>query len=183
MCKLCELNPVYEFTNQRKICKVCFVRWVEKKFLYTVRRFQLIANRDIVGYKNSGTFREVVLEDLLEMFAKRTLVKLVKLPSKKKITKEAIGDTLDINSKNIIDKLVKSKISDLEKFSAKKGKVIKPLYFFLDQEVLLFAKIKNLKFKKIKETKNKWYSFIEKLETKHPEIKRAIVNGYLELYP
>lgn len=182
MCKLCETQPVYEFTNQRKLCRVCFVRWFEKKFLYTVRRFSMIGREDVLAHENKGDFRGVVLENLLKMFSKRSLVKIVKLPSNVKFSKKAISDTLDINSDRIIKDIVKGKIKDLEKVGAVEGKVIRPLYLFLDEEVLLYAQIKKLKFKKTKETKDKWTSFIESLEKKHPEIKRAIVNSYLELY-
>ena len=42
MCKLCKTKPVYEFTNQRKLCKACFIHWFEKKFLYTIRKFNMI---------------------------------------------------------------------------------------------------------------------------------------------
>ena len=182
MCKLCENQPVYEFTNQRKLCRVCFVRWFEKKFLYTIRRFSMIGREDIVAYENKGDFRGVVLENLLKMFSERSLVKIIKLPSKKKFTKKAIPDTLDINSDKIIKDVVKGKIADLENLGAVDGKIIRPLYLFLDQEVLLYAQIKKLKFKKTKQTKDKWTKFIDDLEKKHPEIKRAIVNSYLELY-
>jgi len=64
--------------------------------------------------------------------------------------------------------------------------VIKPLYLFLDEEVLLYAKLKKLKFKKEikgkKTKKDKISNFIDDLEVKHPEIKHAIINSYLELY-
>ena len=52
---------------------------------------------------------------------------------------------------------------------------------FLDKEVLLYAKLRKLKFEKIKERKNKIGKFIDRLEEKHPEVKRAIVNGCLGL--
>jgi tRNA(Ile)-lysidine synthase TilS/MesJ len=59
---------------------------------------------------------------------------------------------------------------------------IKPLYLFLDDEVLLYAKIKNLKFKAQKENKKDDISiFLNELEKKHPEIKRAVINQYIEL--
>jgi len=47
---------------------------------------------------------------------------------------------------------------------------------------LLYAKLKKLKFKNQKEQKNEISLFVDDLEKKHPEIKRAIVNNYLELF-
>lgn len=182
MCKLCETQPVYEFTNKRKLCKICFVRWFEKKFLYTVRKFQLIGREDVVSYENKGDFRSVVLERMLKMFSEKALVKLIKLPSKKKVNLKAIGDTIDFNSNKIIKNIVKGDTSKLKILGPKNKNTIKPLYLFLDYEVLLYATIRKLKFKKSKKVEDKWSSFVNNLEKKHPEIKRAIVNSYLELY-
>lgn len=176
MCKLCEIKPVYEFTNKRKLCKNCFVRWFEKKFLYIVRKFQMISKGDVLGYENKKDFRNVVLIELLKMLEKKYPIKI----NNKKFTKKAISDTTDTISRGIIGGLVrenfKQKINPVDK------KIIRPLYLFLDVEVLIYAKLKGLKFNKIKKEKNKWFDFVENLEKKHPEIKRGIVNSYLELY-
>lgn len=196
MCKLCELKPVYEFTNQRKLCKNCFVRWFEKKFFYTIRRFQMISKNDKIGYENKKDFRNIVLIELLELLEQRSPVEIVapkgvpsaskNVPSaegkegRKKANKIAVADTIDVIAKefikNSVNKTLKNNLSPVDK------KIIKPLYLFLDKEVLIYAKIKGLKFNKIKKEKDKWFDFIENLEKKHPEIKRGIVNSYLELF-
>jgi len=204
MCKLCETKPVYEFTNQRKLCKTCFVRWFQKKVLYTIRKFEMIKKNEVIGYDNSG-FRGIVLEDVLKMFAEKSIVELapqaytkevrepaeagpekfslkiftkgIKLPSKKKLDKIAIASTTDLEADKIIHFLIKGK-GKLD--SAVDGKIIKPLYLFLDKEVLLYAKLKKLKFKKIKEKKDKISKFIDELEKMHPEVKQAIVSSYLK---
>ena len=175
MCKLCEIKPVYEFTNKQKLCKNCFIHWFEKKFLYTIRKFQMISKGDVLGYKNKKDFRTVVLIELLKMLVKKSPIKI----NNKKFTKKAIADTLDIVSKEIIDNLVKQRFK--QKLKPVDKKIIRPLYLFLDVEVLIYAKLKRLKFNKIKKEKDKWFDFVEDLEKKHPEIKRAIVNSYLEL--
>ena len=48
----------------------------------------------------------------------------------------------------------------------------------------MYAKLKGLKFKpsKEKEKKNKISIFIDNLEEKHPEIKRAIVQNYTKSF-
>ena len=204
MCKLCETKPVYEFTNQRKLCKTCFVRWFQKKVLYTIRKFEMIKKNEVIGYDNSG-FRGIVLEDVLKMFAEKSIVELapqaytkevrepaeagpekfslkiftkgIKLPSKKKLDKIAIASTTDLEADKIIHFLIKGK-GKLD--SAVDGKIIKPLYLFLDKEVLFYAKLKKLKFKKIKEKKDKISKFIDELEKMHPEVKQAIVSSYLK---
>jgi len=196
MCKLCETNPVYEFTNKRKLCKRCFIKYFQKKILYIIRKFRMTKKNEIIGYKEKEDFRQVVLRDILKNFEKKLMIKVVKLPSKKKIDKIAIASTIDLEANEIIQILIYGKISDLkrvspiEKTKTKKNLatkpqpsiLIKPLYLFLDKEVLLYAKLKNLKFKKEKAKKTKLANFIDELEIKHPEVKRAVVKSYLKIY-
>lgn len=181
MCKLCETKPVYEFTNRRKVCKSCFVRYFQKKFLTTIRKFSMIKKGDVVGYKKITGVRDVVLKDLLEMFSEKGMVEIVKLPSKKKIDKIAVSSTIDYESDKIVHILVSGNAKELKSVKPVDKKIIKPLYLFLDKEVMLYSKIKKLKFKGVKEKKYKLSIFIDELEKKHPEIKRAILNSYLEL--
>jgi len=203
MCKQCESKPVYEFTNKRKLCSRCFINWFEKKFFYIIRKFRLIRHGDIVGYKVGSDFRVVVLEELLKKFSKKAMIEVVKentenrkfsvsqtsriqeVRDNKKATKIAIASTIDSEADEIIHELIRGnanlkRVAPIQKI---KGEIfIKPLYLFLDQEVLLYAKIKRLKFKEKTEDKDKISKFINILEEKHPEVKRAVVNSYLELY-
>ncbi len=177
------MKYVYEFTNQRKLTKSEFLKWFQKRVLYTIRKFGMIKNGDVIIYENKGGFRGVVLEDVLKMFSEKADVKLIKKNTfKSKRGKFAIPNTLDIESDKIIHSLIEGDVKDLKKVSPAIGKTIKPLYLFLDEEVLLYAKLKNLKFKKKIEKKDKLSNFIDDLETKHPEIKQAIINGYLEIF-
>jgi len=181
MCKLCETNPVYEFTNKRKLCKICFIRYFQKKILYIIRKFRMTQKNEIIGYKEKEDFRQVVLEDILKNFEKKLMIKVIKLPSRRKIDKIAIASTIDLEANEIVHEIIKG---DMRKLNVKPAdrKVIKPLYLFLDKEILLYAKLKNLKFKKEKTKKTKLANFIDELEIKHPEVKRAVVKSYLGLY-
>jgi len=207
MCHLCKTKPIYEFTNKRKLCKKCFIKWFQKKVLYTIRKFNLINRVDVIGYENKGDFRGIVLEDVLKMFAEKAPVKIVKLHSPKArdidmlttgsaklFTKKVINAkkfssriklavplTMDIEAYKIINTLIKRDVKKLNEITLVNGKIIKPLYLFLDKEVLLYAKLKGFKFKKQKIKKNDVEKFIDKLEKKHPEVKRAVVNGVLGL--
>lgn len=185
MCKICELKPVYEFTNKRKLCKSCFIKYFQKKVLYIIRKFSMIKSGDVIGYETGKDFRSVVLKDVMEMFAEKSPIQLVKLPSKKKNLKIAINFNIDLEAEKIINALIYEKSSKLKEFFpvVKKGNkiIIKPLYLFLDKEILLYAKLKNLKFIKIKDNKSKLVKFINNLEQNHPEVKRAVVNSYLKL--
>ncbi len=181
MCKNCELNPVYEFTNQRKLCKNCFIKWFQKKVFYSVRKFEMIKSEDAVGYFARNNFRSVVLEDVLKMFEKRN-TKIVKLPSKKKVGKIAISLTTDLIAYEIIDKIIHGNVKNLKNIFPADKKTIEPIYLFLDKEILLYAKLRKLKFKEVNEKKSEISKFIDELEEKHPEVKQSIVSGWLKIY-
>ncbi len=175
MCHICQIKPVYEFTNKRKVCKTCYIRWFEKKVFYTIRKFRMLKNCDVVFYKKKNDFRSVVLENILKIVAEKGRIKLT---SGKKFDKLAIPLTTDLISYKIFNEFVEGDIENLKK---KNKKIITPLCLFLDKEVLLYAKLKKLKFKIHKERKDKISEFIDDLEKKHLEVKRGIVNGFLKL--
>lgn len=136
---------------------------------------------EVIGYEKGTNFKTVVLENMLNRFSEKANVEVVKLPNKK-IDKIALDSSLDSESKKIFDILIKGNIKDLEKCLPVVKNQIKPLYLFLDKEIMLYAKIKKLKFKQTKEKSNKVSGFLETSEKKHPEVKRAIVNGILKMY-
>lgn len=181
MCKICETKPVYEFTNKRKLCKNCFIKWFEKKFLYTIRKFELIQKEDIIGYQNKEDFRSVVLKELLKMYSKKGHIQVVKTSIKKRVNKKAVEDTTDVLALKIIKILINKNKNKLKEISPKYKKTIRPLCLFLNKEVYLYAKLKKLKFKQKEEKKDKYSEFLNSLEDKHPEVKRAVINGYLKL--
>jgi hypothetical protein len=180
MCKICDLKPVYEFTNKRKLCKRCFIHWFNKKVLYTNRRFSMLRRDEVVAYENKGDFRGVVLEEILKLFSDKICFSLIKLPTKKKFNKIAVAETTDSESNKIIRALIEKDLTKI-KADAVEGKKIKLLYLFLDKEVELYAKLKKLKYSGISPKKDKISIFVEEMEKLHPEIKQAIIGSYLEL--
>ncbi len=188
MCYKCQLKPVYEFTNKRRVCKTCYIRWFEKKVLYTIRKFNLLKKGDIVGYSQKNDFRSVVLEAILKMLAKNGRIEVMKLDSslvhKKegglKITKLAVPSTTDLESYQVVSEILYGDIENLNRLKPLDKKTIKPLYLFLDKEVELYANLRGLDFKRYKKQKDKVSSFIDELEKSHPEIKRSIINGLFE---
>lgn len=187
MCKECKTNPVYQFTNKRTLCKNCFITYFHKKILHTIRKFHMLDYKRkknyIVAYKNKKDFRTIVMKEALTILSDKLRIDLKKLPTTK-AKKIAIESTIDTEADKIIKNIIKKNSKTLETSNKPTdGKTIKPLYLFLDEEVLLYAKIKKLKYKKIKKPKNKITNFLNELEKKHPEAKRAILNSYLELFP
>ena len=223
MCKACRTKPVYEFTNQRKLCKNCFIQWFQKKFLYTIRKFGMIKRGDVVSVKGND-YRAVVLKYLLGILEEKGVVELAspkgrdimdsqlaspncslgdKLRDNKSsklrilakqdlkqhysraergLNKIAVASTLDSEAEKIVSELISGDEKNLKNLKPVDGKVIKPLYLFLDEEVLLYAKLRGLKIKKGEVVDTKISRFINELETKHPEIKRAVVSSYLKIY-
>ena len=176
------MRYVYEFTNKRKLTKREFIKWFQKKFLYTLRKFKMAGKNDIIAYENKGDFRGVVLENLLQMFSHRALIKLIRAPTRKKYTKKAITSTTDTEANKMTHILIKGNTSKLKELAPVYERTIKPLFLFLDKEVLLYAKLMNLKFKKTKKKQDKISNFVNDLEKKHPEIKNSIISSYLELF-
>jgi len=223
MCYLCRTKPVYEFTNQRKLCKNCFIQWFQKKFLFTIRKFKMIKRGDVVNIRGNNDFKKVVLKYLLGILEEKGVIEIGSLHSqyncsqqpssscslrnklddnkfsKRKIMRDAdlkqhyskakrgvnnkiaITSTLDSEANEIIETLIKGNEKEMKNLKPVDGKMIKPLYLFLNEEVLLYAKLKDLKFDEGKEKKTKIRKFINELEKKHPEVKRAVVNSYLKL--
>jgi tRNA(Ile)-lysidine synthase TilS/MesJ len=148
----------------------------------------MIDKESTVSYKKDGGFKGVVLDDILKFISEKFdfyLINSNKPRAKRdkfKSNRIVIDSSLDSESENIIKTLIDGNISGLKKFLPTQGNAIKPLYLFLDEEILLYAKLKNLKFIKEKSKKDKIKSFEDEFEKKHPEVKRAIVNSVLELY-
>ena len=175
------MNHVYEFTNKRKLTKREFIHWFEKKFLYTIRKFSMIQKGDVVVYENKGDFRSSVLEHLIYLFSEKAPIKVLK-DSGKSFTKKAVSSTTDTEAKKIIEIIIKGNANKLNEIAPVNKKIIKPLFLFLDKEVLLYAQLIGLKFKGVKERENKITKFVDELEIKHPEIKNSIISSYLEMF-
>ena len=213
MCRQCELKPVYEFTNKRKLCGNCFVRYFQKKVFYTLRKFRMTSQGKSIAYKNNYDFRDAVLEDILKMLSRKSMNEIVNIPSiensnnystnsqefskgqfretgksinkiihKRKTDKIALSSTIDSEAGQMISILISQDAKSLEELAPVWKNIIRPLYLFLDEEVLLYAKLRKLKFKEKKIKKDKISGFISELEKSHPEVKHAIVNSYLKMY-
>jgi hypothetical protein len=162
----------------------------------------LIKSGDIIGYKKEEGFREVVLENILLFISEKYGFNIENLPRvlhsssnpatgnrrsssslpNKKANKIAVASTLDSESHDIVKSFVDEDVSKIKNILPSDSNFIKPLYLFLDEEVLLYAKLKNLKYKNVKKTEDRINNLLNDFEKKHPEVKRAVVNSILELY-
>ena len=190
MCKLCQEQPVYEFTNQRKLCKRCFIDYFQKKFLYTIRKFEMIKPGEKVGYLASSDVNSVVLKEMLLFLSSKSNLLIIEFTPKNKVSyskidKFAESDCIDLQSEEILENIIHGDIKNLDNYLptvGKNNKIIKPLYLFLEEEIILFAKLKDLKFIIPKKKEDSLSLFVNDFEKSHPEVKRAVVNSLLKIY-
>ena len=180
------MKHVSEFINGREVTKREFIHWFEKKFLYTIRKFNMMKHGDVITYLPAHDFRSIVLKHLLEKFEVKGGIELIKIKKGEKPKKKfklALPTTSDLTSLKVIVVLIKTNVEDLKLIAPTERHVIKPLYLFLDKEVKLYAKLLGLKYKKsqFKFDSLNIFNFIEDMEKKHPELKYSIVKSYLEL--
>ena len=119
------------------------------------------------------------MKDNLLYFAPKAGCKLV---NSGKYDKKVVCDNLDSNSYNFISCLLNHKLREADDLMPIVKTEIKPMYFFLDKEIKLFADLRGLKYKKQREDNNEWNNFVDEMEKKHPELKQAIMNSYLKLF-
>jgi len=156
----------------------------------------MVQSGGVVGYFKSNHFRDIVLKEMLKMISYGGDIKIKEFAKLKKntskemrtlgITHIALSPSIDLHADEIVDNLIQGDAKNLAIFMPVKKvkgiKVIAPLSLFLDAEILLYAKLKGLKFKEIKIKKDKIEIFLDEFEKKHPEVKRAVVNSLLEMY-
>ena len=122
---------------------------------------------------------------------------LNKIARKQKITKIATGHNLDDEAETIFLNFVKGDTKLLAKLGPIAGVLrdkkfaarIKPLYLCSTKEIVLYAKIRGIKYdKRICPVRSdtlriKIRKFLANLEKQYPEVKKAIVNSYLNIMP
>lgn len=193
MCKNCQTKPVYQLTNKRRFCKSCFCEYLERKVFKTIRKFNMIQNEEKQIFILQGPKTHVLLH-ILQKFAKlrneKISFKRIKTlrPTKGKKIIVALTDTLDNTARRMIEMQMSKKISKISSLNPihKERAIlqIQPLYFCLDKELEIYAKIKNLRFSRNQlatKFQSKLHHFLEKMEEKHPEIKHAVVNAFTQL--
>jgi len=162
-CKNCSKKPVWEFTNQTKLCRSGFVRYFEKKMLKIVRKY---------GMRNSKLVKK---DDLRGKIINNVMGKIVTNKGKK-LEIENLNDY----SVRILEVLMSK---DIKKFDCLLPNY-KPLYFFTDAEILLYAKIKNIKGKIVRKMtgkEKKIDDFLIHLENGNKDIRHNVVNSLLRL--
>ena len=157
------MKPVYVLPNGKPLGAGDFCRYFEKKVLYTVRKFGM--SREVKVRKTVHLNSKV----LLHLYSKFGFVK-----SRSKVV--ALDDSTDDVATSIIESWFSNKPVDLSPSSKNR---IRPLYLMTDQEISIYASLKGISGKDKKKSDAR--IMLDEMEKKHPEIKRAIVQAYLQL--
>ncbi len=165
-CKQCDLKPVWEFTNQIKLCKNCFCDYFERKVFRTIRKYQMLPEDKIIILKKLDDLNTVVLKKIIEKKFK------VEFSSRPNFSAENLSDVSEEIFSNVLQgKFIGPSPEDLIK---------KPLYFLFDKEIELYAKLKKIKGKK-KIRHKKVQDLFNKFLEKNPDLEHNVVNAFGQL--
>ena len=149
-----------------------FIRYFERKVLYTLRKYRMLESAIVVDNKNPKS-------SVLKYFLNK-----VSLRNKSKNKMTALSDSTDDIAVKVFEVFMKGKYQELKSLTPKfkKGNqtFVRPFYFMLDKEIELYAKLKNIKMKKIK-IDNDVRRWLDDYEQKHLELKNSIVSSLLKI--
>ncbi len=253
-CKFCITKPVVNLSNNNiKLCKVCFIRYYEKKVLKTIRNYDLLDDCKRIGVAVSGGKNSLIILNILNNLIKQRISKNIGLiavhidekikgfseknnkilkdfcsknniqlkiyPIKNSIKTEspyafygslirsllnkksrelkierlATGHNLDSEAQSIMMNQLKNNIERSSRLGiiidSKDNRFIprvKPLYFVMDSESVLYAKLNNIKNVKnvYKDSfRDKVANMLNEMELKYPGTKYNIINSFLEILP
>lgn len=161
-CKNCKTKTVWTFTNQTKLCKNCFIDYIEKKVFKTIRKYQMLPKDKKIFLKKSDSLNTAVLKSILE---NKFTIKF----GEENLTPENLSEIAEKTFGNILN----------GNFTPAPPKA-NPLYFISDAELELYAKLKNIKGKQRKKDE-KVRELFEKFMGKNPDLEINIVNALDQL--
>ena len=158
-CYLCKGRGVIKQQKGRDICRKCFCMLLEKRIRKYARLNKLFKKGDRILVKGGMDkyFVKSILKDMP--------VKLVSKGGNKVVIQWSLDDEIN----EFVKALFEGK-------KVKKIKGIKLLKVATDKELLMFAKIKKIKFKPNKKDKGV-QMFLDAVEAKHPNIKYNLLHN------
>ena len=157
------MKPVYILPNGKPLGASDFCRYFEKKVLYAVRKFSMPME---VKVKKSDSVNSKVLQALYEKFGFMNKGSKV----------IALDDCCDDISTMLLESWFANKEVNLASSTKKE---IRPLFLMTEQEISIYAAIKHIAGKPKKKSEAR--KMLDSMEKPHPEVKRAIVQAYLQL--
>ncbi len=175
--------------NLREFCKKYEIKLNEKSFRdefgYSLHQIRNLLKKK--GYEYTiCTICGVLRRYVINKFARENKFSVV-----------ATGHNLDDEAESFLMNVFKNKMDVTARLGVKTGIFriksfvprIKPLYFHTEKETTLFSKLHNFKvvYKKCPYRTNILRAQVEKIldgfEKKHPDVKYAVVNSFLEILP
>jgi hypothetical protein len=162
-CSKCKTRPVWKFTNQTQLCKKCFEDYFERKVWKTIRTHGLLPKNKIFLIKKSEDLNTKVLINVIkEKFN-------IDFSNKPNINNNNLSSESEIIFSNLLKgNFKKSKLSS------------SPLSQLSDEEIELYAKLKNIHGKKrIKNTQVQ--QLFSKFKSKNPDLEHNVVRAFNQI--
>ncbi len=164
-CKNCKTKPIWEFTNQTRLCKNCFTDYFEMKVFKTIRKYQMLPENRIIKLEKNSTINTNILKYILE---KKFKVRFSVKPN-------FSSKNLSQSAEKIFSNILKGKFKGPTPTNPPK-----PLYFLSNKEIKLYASLKEIKGKLPKQDK-KIQELFQKFLTKNPDLEHNIINAFKQL--
>jgi tRNA(Ile)-lysidine synthase TilS/MesJ len=166
-CYLCNKAAKIKQQKGRAVCNQCFVRLIEKRIRKQTRLEKSFKPKDKI----------LVLGDVADYLVKSITKNMnIRIFSRKnkKINKIVVEHTLDDELNQFVKEIFQNKKHK------KQGKTIKILKNITDKDIMLFAKIKGLRFKPNKKDK-KFQDFLDQVQARYPNAKYNLLRNMEEL--
>lgn len=183
-CFKCKKNKaVVDLFYIKNLCKSCFFKIIERRLRKHIRLNKLFKKNDRILIIDNLSFYLVkkIIKDLpVKIFFKEIPVnslnnkKIKDYIRNNKINRIVIPWTLDDEISLFLENIFLNKKTRIKK------DYIKLLKTVTDKEIILFARLKNIKFRENKKNKE-IKEFLDKLEYKHPETKFSLLRSINQL--
>ncbi|MBR9677199.1 hypothetical protein GOV04_03590 [Candidatus Woesearchaeota archaeon] len=172
-CKKCNRHTTVKLSHAT-FCTSCFNKIIESRTRKTIRLNKLINKRKNIVYYDDSKKAKVLLYILEKTFKNQPFI----FKKTNKLTKGVLlAWSTDDENKYFLEQLTtKNKYKLLGHNHYKK-----PLLNITDQELLAYAKIKNITAKKTKKESTAQEKFLDFVEAKHPGSKFALLNSTKKL--
>jgi len=161
-------NVVWTFTNKKELDKAQFIDYFERKVFRTIRKYQMLPKNKIITLKKDNSINTTVLKKVIE-----TKFKVKLIPN----LKSQIPNTSSENLSQIAEDAFKEILKGNFTHTPTHPHTHTPLRYLSDKEVMLYAKLKNIKGVKRKQDKkiqNLFSKFLKKNQDLELNIVKAI---------
>jgi len=162
-----EKKYVWAFTNQRKLTKGEFIDYFEKKVFKTIRKHEMLPKDKVFRFAELNSINAKILKSIIE---KKFTVEKSNKPNMNE-------DNLSTIAENIFSKILNGNFIGPK---PKEKEISYPLYFHSDAEIETYAKLVDLKGKKMQRNK-KIQDLFNKFKDKNPDLEINVVKALAQI--